>query len=611
MRTGMENVRPMGVPRKGWRRLVLAIIASAAMATTALGGMAAFAPASRQAPAPRVAAVADPSWAPVGGSSLAWTSATYPSQGGTFYEGITAVGGTEGQILSRIATGETAAAFNFNIPTPASGIAVNPSTGDLYITSGTGNWVKEYSPSGELLKTLATLGTEAGKVKSPTGITIDSAGNVYVLDSGNWRVEKFNEAGEYQSTFGAKGEANGKIFTGALGLTIVGGNLYLTEADKTVLDRVQEFSTGGTFVRAFATKAEGYIPIKVAADPKTGNLVVLSGEQTKTAIKPDSVTEWTPEGTLITTFSGPGTAEGRFSGPTGLAVDGEGDVQVTQTGIPVYENENGGNSGTGGNQTTEEFVTPHFVVPAYYGTWAAAKAQYEEICNTLPAGSDIIINPDSGINGQTEAFVVEGFKPIVEYCAAKDINSVGYVPTNYGTEKEVEVEKGVFRKFTKAIAEEEISDYTSWLPLRSIFLDNMGYGEEATEKSYYAGLKVYAESQTAGYIFYFGNPGYSSSSTEWDRRYVNVVVTNENNSTSWGELAVAPWITQSNPHAIANLIYAPASGELATAAMESDCATAASKNRAGWIFVTNRKLVENPWEHPPTEAFLKAEVKHC
>jgi DNA-binding beta-propeller fold protein YncE len=61
--------------------------------------------------------------------------------------------------------------------------------------------VLEYTPSGTLLKTFT--GSGAGTLKEPTGVAVDSSGNLWVADSGNNRIVELDSSG-------APVEVNGK-----------------------------------------------------------------------------------------------------------------------------------------------------------------------------------------------------------------------------------------------------------------------------------------------------------------------------------------------------------------------------------------------------------------
>ena len=75
------------------------------------------------------------------------------------------------------------------------------SAGDVYVPNPLENDVLEYSPSGTLLKTFT--GSGAGALKEPAGVAIDSSGNLWVADSGNNRLVELDSSG-------APVEVNGK-----------------------------------------------------------------------------------------------------------------------------------------------------------------------------------------------------------------------------------------------------------------------------------------------------------------------------------------------------------------------------------------------------------------
>ena len=75
------------------------------------------------------------------------------------------------------------------------------SAGNVYVPVLPENEVLEYSPSGTLLKTFT--GSGAGALKEPTGVAIDSSGNLWVADSGNNRIVELDSSG-------APVEVNGK-----------------------------------------------------------------------------------------------------------------------------------------------------------------------------------------------------------------------------------------------------------------------------------------------------------------------------------------------------------------------------------------------------------------
>ncbi len=67
------------------------------------------------------------------------------------------------------------------------------SAGNVYVPVVPDNEVLEYSPSGTLLKTFT--GSGAGALKEPTGVAIDSSGDLWVADSGNSRIVELDSSG--------------------------------------------------------------------------------------------------------------------------------------------------------------------------------------------------------------------------------------------------------------------------------------------------------------------------------------------------------------------------------------------------------------------------------
>ncbi len=77
------------------------------------------------------------------------------------------------------------------------------SAGNVYLPCAPENAVREYSPSGTLLKTFTGSGEAA--LAGPTGVAVDSSGNVWVADDGNNRVERFNASGSVIGAFHSEG----------------------------------------------------------------------------------------------------------------------------------------------------------------------------------------------------------------------------------------------------------------------------------------------------------------------------------------------------------------------------------------------------------------------
>ncbi len=67
------------------------------------------------------------------------------------------------------------------------------SAGNVYVPVVPQNEVLEYSPTGTLLKTF-TGGSGTGALKGPSGVAVNSAGDLWVADAGNNRIEELSPA---------------------------------------------------------------------------------------------------------------------------------------------------------------------------------------------------------------------------------------------------------------------------------------------------------------------------------------------------------------------------------------------------------------------------------
>ena len=94
--------------------------------------------------------------------------------------------------------------------------------------------------------TWGSLGSAPGQFDDPAGIVIDPKGYVFVVDSDNDRIQKFTSNGTFIGQWGTPGSGPGH-FNNPLGITInyVSGNVYVTDTGN---DRIQKFTNNGTFI---------------------------------------------------------------------------------------------------------------------------------------------------------------------------------------------------------------------------------------------------------------------------------------------------------------------------------------------------------------------------
>ena len=223
-------------------------------------------------------------------------------------------------------TGEGQLAVNSTVATP-SGVTVD-GAGNLYIADTGNNAVRVISAATGIITTVAGTGTQgsggdgglatSATLNSPAGVTLDPLGDIFIADTSNHRIRMICVA---PGTI-----LNGTTCPGAGDITTVAGTGF-----------TQGNGSGGFFGDSGpATKAELNFPYPVAFDA-AGNMYIPDQENNRVRVVNTSGT--------ITTFAGIGTtgtaavyggdggaATGaQLWGPSGVAVDPAGNVYIADT----------------------------------------------------------------------------------------------------------------------------------------------------------------------------------------------------------------------------------------------------------------------------------------
>jgi DNA-binding beta-propeller fold protein YncE len=156
-------------------------------------------------------------------------------------------------------------------------------------------------------------GTENGQFDSPTGIAVDTNGNILVSDTGNGRIEKFSPTGAFLSTIGTKGTSHGHLGD-PTGIAVdQAGNIYVAEASN---HRVQKMAPDGTFIAEWKGPPPGfYGPRRIAIGPDDLIYVVDQGRA--------RIVKFDPDGRVLAVWGSKGPGDGQFDDPTSVAVDAE------------------------------------------------------------------------------------------------------------------------------------------------------------------------------------------------------------------------------------------------------------------------------------------------
>ncbi|HST55159.1 MAG TPA: hypothetical protein VLJ42_04590, partial [Solirubrobacteraceae bacterium] len=129
------------------------------------------------------------------------------------------------------------------------GVAVDQSTGNVYVADSANNRIEKFGPSGAFIAAFGTAGAGNGQLSDPTQIAVDNSVSpvaVYVVDSANNRVEKFSAAGAYVSQIDGTSGATpfGQLYGVAVGTT---GDVWVYQAS----GEIDEFDSTGVFLMSF------------------------------------------------------------------------------------------------------------------------------------------------------------------------------------------------------------------------------------------------------------------------------------------------------------------------------------------------------------------------
>jgi uncharacterized protein (TIGR03437 family) len=229
-------------------------------------------------------------------------------------------------------------------------VAFDPA-GNLYIADTGNNRVRQVGSSG-VITTFAGDGATVGfggegnpatltPLDAPQGVAADSAGNVYIADTNHNRVIQVDTSGNMHTVAGTG--TPGDLY-GPTGLALdTGGDLYIADTQN---HRVRMLSAGGVLSTVAGTGTGGFsgdggaaaaaelsYPSAVAVDP-SGNLYIADTGNNRVRLVAPNGNIATIAGTGQATYNGDNgpALQTDLYNPAGLALDGQGNIWVSDTG---------------------------------------------------------------------------------------------------------------------------------------------------------------------------------------------------------------------------------------------------------------------------------------
>ena len=263
-------------------------------------------------------------------------------------------------------------------------IALAPN-GTIYVADSRNNRIQQFSSNGELINVWGSYSNisqgqaPGGTFNEPWGIAVAPDGTVYVADTWNYRVQKFTADGKFISMFGTNGFGETPTsFYGPRALVVdKNGNVFVVDTGN---KRVLIFDSKDRYIDEFGTAGMGLgeldEPVGIALDDDgkvylvdTWNLRIQVFAKNPSGIGYSSVNTWdvdawlgqslenkpyialddqkniyisdpeacriikySPQGVPLGTWGECGYAEGQFTLPIGLAVDGSNGLWVSDAG---------------------------------------------------------------------------------------------------------------------------------------------------------------------------------------------------------------------------------------------------------------------------------------
>jgi ABC-type Fe3+ transport system permease subunit/DNA-binding beta-propeller fold protein YncE len=185
--------------------------------------------------------------------------------------------------------------------------------------------VNHFSVDGKLVTQWGHSGTNAGELKLPRSVAVNSHGEIFVSEYGpTERIQKFSPpsgGSQLLLGFGRLGSGPGE-FNRAEGLYVdAHDRLYVADSCN---HRIQIFSNDGTFIRAYGKPGTGLGELSYPYDI----CVDAAGRQYVCEFGSSRIQVFDASDRPIEIIGGPGAEPGRFSNPWGIALDSAGNLYV-------------------------------------------------------------------------------------------------------------------------------------------------------------------------------------------------------------------------------------------------------------------------------------------
>ena len=252
------------------------------------------------------------------------------------------------------------------------GVAVDAQN-RIYVLDAEGNNVRIFDSAGMQVRVFGSRGSGLEGFEKPQGITVDSRGFIYIADTGNYKIKKFGPAGKLIGSIGSEGDGPGQFRE--VGGVIVDSErkIWALDAGKNTIqiftserDDNPELASASPVPTIELSKELHSEVVAIVINKRpwglTGNSLIELGVSgggraiSSRGSEPgflknarglavdgqgnfwvadtgnDRLQKFSPEGSLLQVIGKSGSGEGEFSTPSGVAVSPKGNICVADTG---------------------------------------------------------------------------------------------------------------------------------------------------------------------------------------------------------------------------------------------------------------------------------------
>jgi YD repeat-containing protein len=401
------------------------------------------------------------------------------------------------------------------------GIAVNPTTGNIYVGDQENERIEEFNEKGEFIRAFGKYGTGHGLLSGTTGgIAIDAAGHVWIADYGNNLVQEFSETGTYMTEIG---NSTGLKLTEPIGVAVSGEEVYVVEAGEA---RIYVYNTSGTLLTRWGKPGSGEGELEfgslegIAREATTGDLYVTDCTKNRIQVL-------NPAGKYVTKFGASGTEGGQFACPVGISFDGSNNIYVAdsknkriQKWTPAYSTSNPVPSApsAGSNAiTTIEYGVP------LYGTGAPFQMTSGELAKwgqekDLPGQATAVFPPDEPMGWPASGYkraTVEYLDPESRLVNVATPNG-GITTSEYNTDNEVTRTLSAADRATAIKEGGKSAEVAASLSSESIYAENGTQLKETIGPEHKVRLPNGEEEETRDRQEFAYNEGHPSEEAQYD-----------------------------------------------------------------------------------------------